>query len=152
MKIIKTNEPVTGITKSVLSIGNFDGIHNGHRFLIQKVCERARLHNAAATIVTFEPHTRAFLHQDQKQQILTTFDEKALILRNFNIDYLIRLPFDRQLAEMDPQVFIQKIIIDRYKGVEWVMGENHLFGKNKKGNHNFLHNSCVKNHFNVFKV
>jgi riboflavin kinase/FMN adenylyltransferase len=110
------------------------------------------MHNAAAIIVTFEPHTRAFLHPGQKQQILTTFDEKALILHNFNIDYLIRLPFDRQLAEMDPQVFIQKIIIDRYKGVEWVMGENHLFGKNKKGSYNFLHTSPVKNHFNVFEV
>ncbi len=152
MKIITTNEPVAGISKSVLSIGNFDGIHNGHQFLIRTLCERARLHNAAVMLITFEPHTRAFLHPGQKLQILTTFEEKALILRSYPVDFLVRQPFDRRLAEMDPQDFIQNILIDRYNCVEWVMGENHLFGKNKKGNYNFLHNSCVKNHFNVFKV
>ena len=152
MKIIRSNEPIPHIEKSVLSVGNFDGVHYGHQFLINKVCERARSHKASSVIITFEPHTRAFLKPDQTPPRLTTFDEKVLILRDFNIDYLICVPFNKQLSDLSPEAFIKDILIHRFGAVEWVVGENHMFGKDRKGDKNFLHNLAVRNHFSVFTV
>ena len=152
MKIIRCNETTPQIEKSVLSIGNFDGVHNGHQFLIKKVCERAVSHNASSVIITFEPHTRAFLNPEQTPPRLTTFNEKALILRNFNIDYLICISFDKQLADLSPEDFVKDILIHRFGAVEWVIGENHMFGKDRRGDNNFLHNLDVRNHFSVFPV
>lgn len=152
MKVIHGNEPFPDIEKSVVSVGNFDGVHNGHQYLIATVCQRAQHYNASAVILTFEPHTRAFLNPEMTPPQLTTFDEKALLLRSFAVDYLVCIPFDTALAALTPQDFIQTILIDRLKAVEWVMGENHTFGKDRKGTYNFLHNSDVRNHFNVFPV
>ncbi|MFC1476663.1 riboflavin biosynthesis protein RibF [Fibrobacterota bacterium] len=152
MKIIRCNETIPQIEKSVLSVGNFDGVHNGHQFLIKKVCERAQSQNASSVIITFEPHTRAFLHPDQTPPRLTTFEEKAHILRNFTIDYLFCIPFNKQLADLSPEAFIKDILIHRFGAVEWIVGENHMFGKDRKGDNNFLHNVDVKNHFSVFTV
>ncbi len=152
MNVISCGEPIPSIKKSVVSVGNFDGIHNGHHYLITKVCERAKYHNASTIIITFEPHTRAFLYPDQTPPRLTTFNEKAFLLRDFPIDYLICIPFDNQFAALTPEDFIQDILINRFKAVEWVMGENHSFGKDRKGSYNFLHNLDVRNHFYVFPV
>ena len=152
MKIIRCNDEIPVIEKSVLSIGNFDGVHNGHKFLINKVGERAQFHNATSVIITFEPHTRAFLKPDQTPPRLTTFDEKALIVRNFTIDYLICIPFNKQLADLSPEAFIHDILIKRFKAVEWVMGENHMFGKDRKGDYKFLHHVADKNHFSVVTI
>jgi len=74
MKVIYCGEPYPSIEKSVVSVGNFDGVHDGHRYLITKVCERAKHHNASAVIITFEPHTRAFLYADKTPPRLTTFN------------------------------------------------------------------------------
>ena len=152
MNVIRCNEKITGPGKSVLSIGNFDGIHLGHTFLIKKVIERAHVHNAASVIITFEPHTRAFLHYDQTPPRLTTFEEKALVLRDLDIDYLICIPFNKQLADLSAEDFIRNILIKQCNVVEWVMGENHMFGKDRKGDYKFLHNLADKNHFSVFTI
>jgi riboflavin kinase/FMN adenylyltransferase len=152
MNIIGINEPIPAVKKSVLSVGNFDGMHNGHRYLINTVCERARVHKAESVIITFEPHTRAYLNPEKMPPRLTTFSEKALLLRDYPIDYLVCLAFNNHLASMPPDKFVTDILIRQFNIVEWVMGENHAFGKERKGTHNFLHNLDVRNHFNVFPV
>jgi riboflavin kinase/FMN adenylyltransferase len=152
MKIITTENQVPDIEKSVITVGNFDGIHKGHYYLIEKLRERAQHHNADSIIVTFEPHTRAFFNPTRKIARLSTFDEKALLLREFAIDYLVCLRFDKELATMTPEDFVKKILIQRFKAVEWVMGKNHTFGKNRKGDYNFLREYDGKNHFNMISV
>jgi riboflavin kinase/FMN adenylyltransferase len=152
MNVIFMNDPLPALEKSVLSVGNLDGIHNGHRFLITTVCERAGLLGAASVIITFEPHTRAFLTTEETPPRLTTFQEKALCMRAFPVDYLVCLEFNNQIARMSPETFISEILIRRFHAVEWVMGDNHTFGKGRTGTHNFLHGKPGRNHFNMFPV
>lgn len=152
MKIIRCSDTTLKIEKSILSVGNFDGVHKGHKLLINTVCERARSQNTSSVIITFEPHTRAYLYPDRTPPRLTTFDEKALILRNFPIDYLFCITFNKDLADLPPEVFIKDILIHRFGAVEWVVGENHMFGKDRKGDNIFLHHLDVRNHFSVFTV
>jgi len=152
MKIIKDNIESLTIEKSVITIGNFDGIHSGHRLLFKKICERAKILNAASVIITFEQHTSTFFKNDQRPIRLTTFDEKVLVLRNSDVDYLICLDFNEKLASLSAADFVRTILIERLKAVEWIMGKNHTFGKDRKGTYDFLHNSDDKNHINVFAL
>lgn len=152
MKIFYPDDPIPSLPACVVSVGNFDGLHNGHQFLIRTVCERARYHGVKAVVVTFEPHTRAFLYPEKTPPLLTNFDEKALLLRQFGVDYLVCLRFDQNLAGLSPSDFVETVLIGQLNAIEWVMGENHTFGKNRAGAQNFLHNSMSKNHFMMFTV
>jgi riboflavin kinase/FMN adenylyltransferase len=143
---------VDDIRCSVVSVGNFDGIHRGHRILFDALRQRAHELSAVSAIITFEPHTRAVLSPGHIQPILSTFEEKALILKESGIDYLVRLPFNAWYKQLSPSTFIDEVLIKRYRAVEWVMGENHTFGKNQAGNTKFLHQSGGENHFNMFII
>jgi riboflavin kinase/FMN adenylyltransferase len=140
------------IEKSVVSTGNFDGVHAGHHKLLRSVRERASALGAAAVILTFEPHTRAVVNADIGQSVLATFAEKEILMRPFGIDILACLPFTPALASMKPEEFIDTILIGRFGAVEWVMGENHAFGKDRAGSKNFLHKRKSTKHFNVFAI
>ncbi len=152
MKIFKSDTPLSEIEKSVVSVGNFDGLHIGHQRLIKKLVERAQKLDACSILITFDPHTRSFFKPTKILNCLTTLKEKAFILDRYNIDYLVCIHFDKYLAAMSPEDFIKHILIERYRAVEWVMGKNHTFGRNKKGNHNFLHKFGGINHFNTVSV
>jgi len=152
MIIFKNSKPLESIERSVVSTGNFDGVHKGHQQLVQTVIERARKLDAASVIITFEPHTRAVLHPDIEQPLLATCAEKEILLGSLGIDALVCLPFTQQMAAMAPEEFIDSILTSQFKAIEWVMGENHSFGRNREGSKKFLHNSKSKKHINVFAI
>jgi riboflavin kinase/FMN adenylyltransferase len=133
------------ITESVASVGNFDGVHRGHDLLIRDVKTRAQALHYKSVIVTFEPHTRAVLFPDAPQPILSTFEEKTILMQHYGVDYLICLPFDRSIAEMPAEAFVKNIMVRKLKARQWVMGEGHAFGKNQSGSKNFPHTSKGKN-------
>lgn len=152
MNIVKLQKHIDEIKKSVVSVGNFDGIHRGHKFLFEKLISRAKEIDAVSAVVTFEPHTKAFLDPENTPPQLTTFDEKAVLLKDLGIDFLIKLPFDKEMASLSPEEFVKKILINKLQAVEWIMGEDHRFGSERTGSHKFLHNAGGKNDFSVVSV
>jgi riboflavin kinase/FMN adenylyltransferase len=153
MKIVRLNEAADfSIGGSVVSVGNFDGVHKGHDALVKDVVGRARRAGLASVIVTFEPHTRAVLFPDSDLPVLSTFEEKAVLLEPYGIDYLVCIPFDRRFADRSADDFIENILLRTLGAREWVMGEGHRFGKNHQGNKNFSHSSQGKNHINKVLV
>jgi riboflavin kinase / FMN adenylyltransferase len=153
MKIVRFNEAADFlIDGSVVSVGNFDGVHKGHDMLVREVVDRARRAGLASVIVTFDPHTRAVLFPDSDQPVLSTFEEKAVLLEPYGIDYLVCIPFDRHFADRSAEDFIENILLRRLGARQWVMGEGHRIGKNHQGNKNFSHSSQGKNHINKVLV
>ena len=151
MKIIGLDEAASlPIMGSVVSVGNFDGVHLGHSILLNEVVGRSKAHGLSSIIVTFDPHTRAVLFPDAVQPVLSTFEEKTVLLEPYGIDYLICIPFDRNFAFLSADEFIDRILIHTLKTRQWVMGEGHAFGKNHQGNKNFSHIGKGKNH--IIKV
>ncbi len=152
MHIIKPDSPLGAAQKSVITVGNFDGVHVGHRVLLETLITRAKERNARSIVLTFEPHTRSYFIPQTVFHYLTTLDEKAILLKKYGIDTLACIHFNQEIAEMSPEEFVQKILIRRFGAVEWIMGKNHTFGKNKSGDHNFLQNIGGKNHFSMISV
>ena len=99
MKIIKDTSNTVFLKRSVVSVGNFDGIHRGHQQLIDKLRQRSAFHKAPSVILTFIPHTRILLSPDYQLSLLTTFEEKVeLIQRIVPVDYIFGIPFTKDIA------------------------------------------------------
>src|SRR5437762_9748662 len=98
-------------TASVVTIGNFDGVHLAHQRLISSVVETARAGGASAVVVTFEPHPLRVLAPDLAPKSLTPFDVKARLIAALGVDSLLVLPFTHELARVSPSQFVAAILV-----------------------------------------
>ena len=131
MKRIYLNRQEELPVSCVATIGFFDGVHLGHRYIIGKVVEMARRKGLASTVVTFERHPREVLHSDWCPQLLTTIDEKAELLSQTDIDYLVVLQFDEAMASLSAQDFMHDILQQRLGVKVLVTGYDNRFGHNR---------------------
>jgi len=134
----------------VVSVGNFDGVHSGHRLLIDEVVARAKQKNISSTLITFDPHTREVLQPDLSMQLLTTFEEKAFLIERAGVDFLIRIPFTPEFSRQPPEYFVENVLCKQLHATEWIMGEGHGVGKDRQGRKNFLHDLLSKYHIIPF--
>jgi riboflavin kinase/FMN adenylyltransferase len=152
MKTVHYQKLPKTVTSSVVSVGNFDGIHRGHELLVREVVKRAHDSGCASIIVTFDPHTRSVVLQGGMQPLLSTLEEKAFLLEPYGVDYLAYIPFDVEIAALSPLDFIEKILKKELHAKAWVMGEQHTFGNKGAGNQNFLQSEVGKNHITTFGI
>jgi riboflavin kinase/FMN adenylyltransferase len=152
MKLVHYQKLPKSVASSVVSVGNFDGIHRGHDLLIREVVKRARQSHGAGVIVTFDPHTRSVVEPGGMVPLLSTLEEKAFLLEPYGVDYLAWIPFDETIARLTPLDFIETILKKELRASAWVMGERHTFGSNKAGNRNFLQSEVGRNHIKTFTI
>ncbi len=113
---------------SVVTIGNFDGVHCGHRAVIASVVARAKELGCAAVLVTFDPHPAALLRPEKAPQLITPLAEKLRLLCALGLDAIVVLPFDAELARTTARDFATGLLRDRLHAVEVHEGENFRFG------------------------
>ncbi len=116
----------------VLIPGNFDGVHKGHRILIEEGKKISKILKTNFTVLFFEPHPYLFFHKNKKNFLLTTLDEKIEILKSLKVDEVWILNFNEKLAETSPETFADKLL--DLKISRLILGPDHTFGKDKKGN------------------
>lgn len=116
---------------AVVTVGSFDGLHRGHRAVLEAVTDRARRHDRASVLVTFEPHPGAVLHPEAAPERLTAPAERAELLAATPLDYLVVLRFDRSLAAMAPEEFLERVLVQRCQLAELVIGQDHGFGRGR---------------------
>lgn len=123
---------------TAVTIGTFDGVHVGHRKIIERLLQSARQHNLEATILTFFPHPRMVLQQDVGLKLINTIEERKAILKSTGIDNLIVYPFTREFSRMKAQEYIEKILINKLKAKRIIVGYDHHFGRNRTADINDL--------------
>lgn len=139
MRLIEDLSDFPANIRTVVTSGTFDGVHQGHRQILEHVAAKARLLGRKSVVLTFWPHPRFVLHQDdQKLKLLTTFEEKAHLIAQTGIDYLVRIPFTEEFSQMEPEVFVQRVLIRHLNTSVMVIGYDHHFGKDRKGNFDYL--------------
>ena len=136
------------ITKPVVTIGSFDGVHKGHVQVIASLRRVAAHLHGESVIISFEPHPREVLYPLEKRPgILTMLDEKAEILESLGIDHLIILPFTRALADLTYEEFVRDLLVGKIGLKGLVVGYDHRFGKNREGTFDKLKVLSQKYHF-----
>jgi riboflavin kinase/FMN adenylyltransferase len=126
------------LTRPVLTIGNFDGIHVGHRTILETVIGRARALAGEAVLFTFEPHPRKVLVPDSPPRLLATLDQKLELLEQIGVDVVIVEPFDREFARVTPDEFVREYIHRRIRPVEVYVGYDFHFGRDREGSMRLL--------------
>jgi riboflavin kinase/FMN adenylyltransferase len=126
------------IEKSVLTLGNFDGVHIGHQQIFQRVIERSKELDAPSIVYTFEPHPLKILQPDRFFPLITTMDEKKGIIEKTGIDILICEHFTREFALKSPPDFVKEILRQRLRAQEIFIGPDYRFGMKREGNAELL--------------
>ena len=126
-----------------MTIGSFDGVHLGHAAVLAETVQAARAESAQPTLITFEPHPRCVLDPANCPQSITTLQEKLALIEAHGIEHAIVLRFDRALAALSPQEFV-----DQLAGVmemrRWVIGFDFAFGRERSGNVDWLRDHGYK--------
>ena len=149
MKIIQHNE---SLKNTIITVGTFDGVHRGHQAIITQLLTKAKQLNLNDLIITFSLHPRLIVQPDYDLKLLTTKDEKILLLQKFKINHLYFLPFDQNMANWDAETFVRKILIEKFGLKHLIVGFDHRFGKNRQAGYNELKQLGEKYGFTVEKV
>jgi riboflavin kinase/FMN adenylyltransferase len=119
---------------TLVSVGNFDGVHRAHQHVIDEIVQRAKAENAQSVVVTFEPHPIRILRPDHNFKLLTPLPEKLCLLEATGVDVVLLLPFSRDLSLMTPHQFAHEILKKRLHALEIHEGYNFHFGHKAEGN------------------
>jgi riboflavin kinase/FMN adenylyltransferase len=140
------------LSRSVITMGNFDGFHQGHQQLLDLLREQAHSLNAPALVMTFEPLPYEFFHPHSPQARLMRLHEKWRYLQEQKIDYCVCLQFNNALAQMKAEDFVQKILIDQLGMCSIIVGDDFRFGAKRLGDVTLLQNLGQKYGFNCIKA
>ncbi len=123
---------------SVITIGTFDGVHVGHKLILERLINDARINNRVAAVLTFFPHPRMVLQKDSDLKLLNTIEEKKKILEDLGLDYLIIQPFTKTFSRLSATAFVRDMLVNALHAKKVIIGYDHRFGRNRNANINDL--------------
>ncbi|HEY3374245.1 MAG TPA: bifunctional riboflavin kinase/FAD synthetase [Candidatus Aquicultor sp.] len=139
MQTIRGVENINDIQgPSAVTIGVFDGVHIGHQAIIKMAVDFAKTIAGQSVVITFEPHPLAIVNPENAPALLSATDLKAEYIAQLGADYLIVIPFSEAIATMEPESFIDDLLIGKLHAEYIVVGEDFSFGKSRRGTTGFL--------------
>ena len=132
MKVIQDIQNYSSDTKSILTIGTFDGVHIGHQKIIKALVKKAHNKKLLANVLTFFPHPRMVLQKNSQIKLIDTLAEKETFLKELGVDTLIIHPFSKEFSKLSALEFTKDILVNQLKIAELFIGYDHRFGKNRE--------------------
>jgi len=134
VKIYYNIEDFQNVSFPVLTTGTFDGVHLGHKTILDKLKSVARENDGESVLLTFSPHPRIVLFPEQNDlKLLTTREEKIELLERYGVDHLIIHPFTKEFSRLRSVEFIRDLLVNQLQIKKLVIGYNHHFGRNREG-------------------
>ena len=132
MKVVQDIQNYSSDTKSILTIGTFDGVHIGHQKIIKALVKKAHNKKLLANVLTFFPHPRMVLQKNSQIKLIDTLAEKETFLKELGVDTLIIHPFSKEFSKLSALEFTRDILVSQLKIAELFIGYDHRFGKNRE--------------------
>ena len=124
---------------AIITIGTFDGVHNGHRQILNQLIEEANEVDGTPVVITFYPHPKQIVGNDLSSVlVLNTLEEKSALLAEVGIEHLVVVPFTKEFAEQSAEDYIKNFLVRSFKPHTIIIGYDHRFGKNRAGNYELL--------------
>jgi len=133
MKIYHGLDEFIKLDFAVVTSGTFDGVHFGHKKILQRLEEITRKNGGESVLLTYWPHPRLVLYPEQELYLLTSIEEKAELVSQKHVDHLVIIPFTKKFSNLSSEEFIKDILVDRIGTKKLVIGYDHKFGKNRSG-------------------
>jgi riboflavin kinase/FMN adenylyltransferase len=140
------------VNNSVLTLGNFDGVHLGHQHIIKQVLQAAKKEKTSHLIITFEPHPLTVLRPQITFSRLTYFKDKVLLLKKLGVKNILCFNFNKKFSEITAKDFCEKILKNGLKAKHVIIGYDFIFGKDRVGDSLFLESFCKKNNIKFTQV
>lgn len=153
MKVYHHIDEFPGCQNAVVTTGTFDGLHVGHRTILNRLKEIAAAINGETVVLTFFPHPRMVLYPDNKDlKLIDTIDERIEFLKAENIDHLIIHPFSKEFSRLSSIEFVREILVNKLGTKKLVIGYNHHFGRNREGTFEELKELSALYNFDVEEI
>ena len=134
MKIFNSIQAFHSNKKTIVTIGTFDGVHVGHKKILERITHSAETLDCESLVLTFFPHPRMVLHENSEMKQLNTIDEKSSLLEMAGIDNLIIHPFDKDFSRLTAEDFVKQVLIEKFNLKKIIIGHDHRFGRNRTAN------------------
>lgn len=155
MQVHESMENLTAIPSPVVTMGSFDGVHAGHRVIIQRLNQLAKRVGGSSVLITFHPHPRKVLYPETAGKALRLINspvEKIRLLEETGLDHLIILEFTLEFSRTTSGDFVKHYLVDRLRAHTIVVGFNHFFGHNKEGSYDSLYQLRKSHGFEVEEI
>ena len=134
MKIFNSINDFVCSKKTILTLGTFDGVHIGHRKILEKVTQNVKTDTTESLVLTFFPHPRMVLKGQSDVKLLNTIGEKIDLLENLGVQNLVIHPFDKEFSKLSAEEFVKTVLVDRFHIQKIIIGHDHRFGRNRTAN------------------
>jgi riboflavin kinase / FMN adenylyltransferase len=134
LKIFYSINDFVSTKKNILTLGTFDGVHIGHKKILERIQQHAHQENAESLVLTFFPHPRMVLQDNSDIKLLNTVAEKIKLLAAAGIQNLVIHPFDEAFSQLTAQEFVQKVLVNQLQIQKIIIGHDHRFGRNRTAN------------------
>ncbi len=134
MKLFSSIDDFSSDRKTVLTLGTFDGVHIGHKKIVDRLIQSALDENCESVILTFFPHPRMVLQSESEIVLLNTIDERAELLQKSGLDSLIIHSFDKAFSRLTAEEFIRDVLVAKLNIHKIIIGYDHRFGRNRTAN------------------
>ena len=124
--------------RTVVTVGSFDGVHEGHHTLLDRLIAMSRRLHAESVVVTFEPHPRIAMGRAEGMKLLTSIQERAWLLGGYGVDRVVVVRFDEQFRQQSFEEFVRGSLVSKLGMVGMVVGYNHRLGRGNEGNYESL--------------
>lgn len=156
LKIFHSIDDFTSTKKTILTLGTFDGVHIGHKKILERVIHSRSFgtekEKYESLVLTFFPHPRMVLQEHSDIKLLNTIDEKIDLLEKIGIENLIIHPFDEKFSRLTAQEFVRTILVDRFHIQKIIIGHDHRFGRNRTANIDDLIDFGTQYNFDVEQI
>lgn len=152
MRIFHGFDNVNEIVRPAVTLGSFDGVHSGHRRILDSLMAESKRIGGQSVVITFDPHPRQVIFPDQKMELLTTTEEKAELLEQVGIDILLVVEFNDTFRQLTSEDFVRNFLVGKLGMKSMIVGYNHHFGHNRSGDFNHLTPLHNELNFNLTQV
>ncbi len=153
MQVHRYSDSLPHFTHAVVTIGTFDGVHTGHRQIIEQLKETAKEANGETIIITFHPHPRRIVgNQKHELRLLNTLEERIELLRQAGIDHLVIVPFTEAFASQSAIDYVENFLVRQFKPHTIIIGYDHRFGHNREGNYQLLEALKKKHGYEIREI
>lgn len=150
--IVQNTEDFRIESPCILTIGTFDGVHIGHQKILSRLKELKQKTGLKTVVFTFEPHPRKVLFPKDDLRLITAVDEKLELLEQYGVDVTVVYPFTKEFSQLDSDHYLEEILKHRLNVKHLVIGYDHKFGKDRRGDINTLKEASDKNGFVVEEI
>jgi riboflavin kinase/FMN adenylyltransferase len=153
MKVHYDINSLPAFKNAVLTIGTFDGVHNGHRQILEKLKMQAEAVDGETVIITFHPHPRKIVSSTILGiRLINTLEEKLLLLRKLGIDHVVVVPFTEAFANQPAADYVRHFLVEKFKPHTIIIGYDHRFGRDRQGDYHLLEEKAKEYGFILHEI